>query len=171
MMKNNVLKKSTIFCLIVTIVFSANTIAFADSVETASMGEKVVVLSEFIEGGDAINGAPAGVTFGGEVTASGSYALTGAGAAAAASAIGIAVGVEGTAAYILLCVTTAISLGASCIYWEKRIAYGEDSNYYYTRTKLRLYIDSAHNHPLGAWKIVYNKKSKNSGASTGEDEI
>lgn len=40
---NKVLKKSTAFCLIVTILLSVNTIAFADSVETASMGEKAVL--------------------------------------------------------------------------------------------------------------------------------
>ena len=42
-MMNKVLKKSTAFCLIVTILLSVNTIAFADSVETEKKNKKAVL--------------------------------------------------------------------------------------------------------------------------------
>lgn len=164
------MKKMVALLLTFTVVFSTTTVAFANEKKEECNNASLVEDVSAIIGGAEINGAPAGVTFGGEVTAEGSYELEGVTVSNAVSAIGIAIGISGIAAYITLGVSAAIGIGASHIYWVKKIAYGEDSQYYYVRTKVRLYSDVKHTKPLADWHTVYTKKSKNSGAST-EGEI
>lgn len=161
------MKKVLSVLFILCFTFTMSGTAFANVKQAHQSDDKVkeyIVLSTNME----IKGAPVGVTFGNETTANGSYAIEGTTVTTAVSALTIAIGVTGVGAYLTLAVTTAIGAGASHVYWVKKIAYGEDDTYYYTRTKVRLYSDSAHTKPLGDWKTVYHKKSKASGASLGE---
>lgn len=154
-----------------TLVFSMTTVAFANEKKEECNNASLVGDVLVIIGDAEINGAPAGVTFGGEVTAQGSYELEGVTVSIAVSALTIAIGVSGIAAFISLGVTTAIGEGASHVYWIKKIAYGEDSQYYYVRTKVRLYSNASHTKPLTDWKTIYTKKSKNNGASEGGETL
>lgn len=163
------MKKLLSLLLAFTMVFSTATVSFAD-VKTdenvnINLDEGISIIISEAE----LNGAPSGVEFVGERPIHGSYELEGVVVSTAISAIGIAIGVSGLGAFISLGVTTAISLGASHIYWVKKVSYGEDSYYYYVRTKVRLYSNAAHTKPLTDWKTVYTKKSKNSGASEGDE--
>ena len=51
------------------------------------------------------------------------------------------------------------------------VKFGEDSEYYYVRTKIRLYSDAAHTNSVTEWKTVYHKKSKSSGAAVEGEQI
>ena len=143
--------------------------------ETDSENSIEISLSEGVSAtlnGAELNGAPAGVKFGNEKTIEGTYELEGVTISTAVAFLVAAMSVPTMVSYITTGVTVAISLGASHIYWVKQVAYGEDSQYYYVRTKVRLYRDAAHQKPLNDdWKIVYTKKSKNNGASIIGDSI
>ena len=51
------------------------------------------------------------------------------------------------------------------------VKFGEDSEYYYVRTKIRLYSDAAYTNSVTEWKTVYHKKSKSSGAAVEGEQI
>lgn len=111
---------------------------------------------------------PVGVTFGNETVVKGNCSLNGTTVSTAVAVLASALNVSGLGAYITDAVTTAISVGASKIYYTRKVAYAEDDQYYYVRTKVRLYSDSERKKPVSEWKTTYSKKSKTNGASTGE---
>lgn len=117
-----------------------------------------------------INGAPAGVIFSGEVTANGNCSIQGLVVSAIAAILMRKINVPDSYGYFVDAATLGVSYGASYLYWTRKVAYGEDSQYYYVRYRVRVYRDSAHANPVAAWRTVYSKKSKNSGASTGDDQ-
>ena len=164
-----------VISLIVSLILLATSVVFAteenqvcqNSRKSLGESENLIIMPGNVE----INGAPAGVKFCKETTGQGSYEIEGISASTSASAIAVAMGVGGINGYILLGVTTALSTGASHIYWVKKIAYGEDSEYYYVRTKIRLYSDAAHTNSVTEWKTVYHKKSKSSGAAVEGEQI
>ena len=159
------MRKITAIILTMVLVFATATSAFAnEGIAKNSTDNKTT--SELIKK----SSAPVGVKFGNDTTVEGNYEIEGVAVSASVSFISVAIGLSGISAYITAAVTTAIGTGASHIYWVKKIAYGEDSKYYYVRTKVRMYADPAHTNPVSEWKTVYHKKSKSSGAAM-EDEL
>ena len=165
------MKKIISVLLVFTMIFTATSTAFADSSENMVSDEESLLINTIVGEGDTINGAPAGVVFSGNNVAKGNYKIAGKLISLSVGAICAAIGLSGISAFVTKAVAKALDLGLSHVNWTKIISYGEDSNYYYTRTKIRLYSDSNREKPLTTWKTVYTKKSKNSGASEeGETE-
>lgn len=144
-------------------VFSSVSIAFASSTDYKSellyLMEDNGLKGEWLE----MNGAPPGVVFGNDSTTSGTYTSQSLIVSMAVNALITLVGGSIPAAIIEGAVVSVFGAGVSHINWVKKIAFGEDDNYYYVRTKGRLYWDSAHTQPLTDWYTIYSKRSKNSG--------
>lgn len=161
------MKKTISTLLIVTLIISSTTVGFATTTEAASnvtrdfelVGTDIIVL----------NGAPSGVTFGPESAISGNCNIQSGIISLIVGSLSVATGLSGLAAYFTNGATVAVSLGLGCIYWQKKVSYGEDSQYYYIKSRVRLYSDSDLEKPITEWKTVYTKKSKANGASIGDE--
>lgn len=163
------MKRIITIVLIMAIAIMSTSYTFAETTEYNTLDKSVVLTHLGSDDIIEIKGAPAGVVFGPETYATGSYEIQGVIISVAAGALSIAIGLPELYSAIVLAISTALSVGASHIYWIKWIAYGEDANYYYTRTRIRFYSNPARTNPVSDWQTVYHKKSKNSGANTGGD--
>lgn len=156
------MKRTIAFLLTVSIVFTSSFTVFATGSAKQPLGlnELEAIISE----AEIMSGPPAGVVFGEEHHVAGNYAFQGTVVSIIVGMIAVALGLSEIGGVIATVVTAALSLGISQIYWDKYIAYGEDDEYYYVRTRVRFYSDAGHEHPLSDWEIVYSRRSKNAGA-------
>lgn len=104
--------------------------------------------------------APPGVSFGKDQPYKGTYEMTGVAISVEAVLICLALGIPAGTAAVVSMVTIAISLGLSHIYWTKKVAYGEDSQYLYVRTKTQFYKNSSRTAKIGSEIVSYQKKAK-----------
>lgn len=157
------MKRIITLILTIAMVFSSTSAALASSVdyesELLNLTEVHIANGEWVE----MNGAPPGVVFGNDSTTSGTYTSQSLIVSVAVNALITLVGGSIPAAIIEGAVVSVFGTGVGHINWVKKIAFGEDDNYYYVRTKGRLYWDSAHTQPLTDWYTIYSKRSKNSG--------
>lgn len=104
--------------------------------------------------------APPGVSFGDDHPYKGTYEMTGVAISVEAVLICLALGIPAGTAAVVSMVTIAVSLGLSHIYWTKKVAYGEDSQYLYVRTKTQFYKNSSRTAKIGSEIVTYQKKAK-----------
>lgn len=103
---------------------------------------------------------PPGVTFGEDREYKGTYEMTGIAISIEAALICAALGLPSGTALVVSMVTIAVSLGLSHVYWTKKVAYGQDSQYIYVRTKTQFYQNSARTKKVGKEIVTYQKKAK-----------
>ncbi|MFR1722112.1 hypothetical protein [Emergencia timonensis] len=86
--------------------------------------------------------------------------MTGVAASVEAVLICLALGIPAGTAAVVSMATIALWLGLSHVYWTKKVAYGEDSQYICVKTKPQFYRNSSRTTKIGNEIVTYQKKAK-----------